>query len=708
MPDGAGFNPRDIAQQALKDWSSLLFLQCAWCGGVFLLAVAVVQPAVALYGTCGVVLARWLACRGSFSTALDSYVYAVNGLLSCMYIGVLVGFNTQAWALLVLAISLTIVVGSVLNAVVGSHRLPVLGLPFAIVGAFTSVIAGRLQPDLNLLPVTHGSAIFLPWIDGFLVSLSAVFFTPNALVGLAIVSVLMVTSRYLLILAFLGFLVAVAVFPLMGVSLSGAYHWLGFTSVLTAIALGGVFLQRSLTSLLTAMAGALLVALLTASLVGNLVASGLPGLSLPFILVALLLLFALQNRHHALPPYPVSSQEGAAAPMRLTGKVEENLNSTPVCFPVLGEWVVYQGFYGSYSHQPPWQYAIDLYITEAGKSYCNAGAWLSDYYCYGKPVVSPVYGTVVIIVDKFSDNPPLSVDLENPWGNYIVIAMSNGLYLLLAHLQQGSIQTWVGAEVIPGVQLAACGSSGRSPEPHLHMQVQEKTWPTSSTRPFHVLSTLTQADEGQLVYHHSLEPTQDMHLRKAVPGKLMTISVGQQFAYQVKMTNEEEQVRQLYVKLSPQNQFVISSDRGASALLNDTEMALVVSHRYGPRDDFFDAWLLAHSLTPHMEIALRWQDTPPLAWLTGSLLQKTVCSLLRPFGARLNSRFERHVVYGSAGWTQTGRHYIKLLPGYSLQAETKSHFDQAGRCIELTFSMRGTHCLAQIQEFVPAINSASA
>jgi murein DD-endopeptidase MepM/ murein hydrolase activator NlpD len=48
--------------------------------------------------------------------------------------------------------------------------------------------------------------------------------------------------------------------------------------------------------------------------------------------------------------------------------------------------------------------------------------------------------------------------------------------LLLAHLQQGSVKVAAGSRVQRGDELARCGSSGNSTEPHLHLQAQRRPY----------------------------------------------------------------------------------------------------------------------------------------------------------------------------------------------------------------------------------------
>jgi murein DD-endopeptidase MepM/ murein hydrolase activator NlpD len=59
-------------------------------------------------------------------------------------------------------------------------------------------------------------------------------------------------------------------------------------------------------------------------------------------------------------------------------------------------------------------------------------------------------------------------------GNYVTIAhRDGGTFVTLVHLRQGSIQVGVRDEVAAGQQIAECGNSGNSTQPHVHIQVTD-------------------------------------------------------------------------------------------------------------------------------------------------------------------------------------------------------------------------------------------
>lgn len=110
---------------------------------------------------------------------------------------------------------------------------------------------------------------------------------------------------------------------------------------------------------------------------------------------------------------------------------------------------------------------------------------------FGAPVLAPLSGTVVATHDGEPDHAayrspaaafgyalgqPRRVRAGAPAiaGNHVVIAANpGGPFVLLAHLQQGSLRYGPGDAVMIGTPIGSCGNSGNSTEPHVHIQVSD-------------------------------------------------------------------------------------------------------------------------------------------------------------------------------------------------------------------------------------------
>jgi murein DD-endopeptidase MepM/ murein hydrolase activator NlpD len=144
-----------------------------------------------------------------------------------------------------------------------------------------------------------------------------------------------------------------------------------------------------------------------------------------------------------------------------------------VGLPFSGEWSVYQAFDGEWTHKGKYKYAYDFVKKVENKSYKNEGLFAQDYYAFGEVVLAPISGYVVALKQDLVDNIIGEVDNINNWGNYIIIKSDFGFFVEISHLMQYSVGLGVGAYVEQNSIIAKCGNSGYSPEPHIHIQVQD-------------------------------------------------------------------------------------------------------------------------------------------------------------------------------------------------------------------------------------------
>ncbi|WP_380165186.1 M23 family metallopeptidase [Jannaschia sp. R86511] len=141
-------------------------------------------------------------------------------------------------------------------------------------------------------------------------------------------------------------------------------------------------------------------------------------------------------------------------------------------------------------------YAIDFVAVDArGRSGTtrDGRTWLGTeppgrFVGFGVPVLAPVAGTVVGVHDGEPDHEarrspltllPYAVTQRSPArggaaglaGNHVVLRLADrDAYVLLAHLRRGSLRVHRGDQVEVGQPLGACGNSGNSTQPHVHLQ----------------------------------------------------------------------------------------------------------------------------------------------------------------------------------------------------------------------------------------------
>ena len=171
--------------------------------------------------------------------------------------------------------------------------------------------------------------------------------------------------------------------------------------------------------------------------------------------------------------------------------------------PVAGPWRALNSpatkvpSHGTHGLGQTW--AIDLVAEPADATrpaLGSGGQWrpATDYPAFGLPVSSPVSGTVVRAHDRRRDHRARSGWLSIGYllvvegfvrqvagvrwmlGNHVVVDAGDGSHAVLAHLRRGSVAVRRGDRVEAGQQVAECGNSGNSSEPHVHVQLTDSAW----------------------------------------------------------------------------------------------------------------------------------------------------------------------------------------------------------------------------------------
>ena len=152
-------------------------------------------------------------------------------------------------------------------------------------------------------------------------------------------------------------------------------------------------------------------------------------------------------------------------------------NKSKLTLPFEGEWWVVWGGdtkeenYHVISNAQ--KGAFDFVVrNKEGKSFRNEGKTNEDYYAFGKRIISPSDGEVVLVVDGVKDNIPGKLNPIYVPGNTVIIKTDNNEFLFFAHFVKNSIAVSEGQIVKQGDLLGLCGNSGNSSEPHLHFHIQ--------------------------------------------------------------------------------------------------------------------------------------------------------------------------------------------------------------------------------------------
>lgn len=189
-----------------------------------------------------------------------------------------------------------------------------------------------------------------------------------------------------------------------------------------------------------------------------------------------------------------------------------------LAIPVVGALKVSQGFDGGVTHVSAWAHALDFqsaFEPVKGSSLFGNPIW-------GASVISPASGTVERVRNDVPDNALGGSNFADNWGNHVVIRMDRGEWVVLAHLLQWSICVQAGSRVEAGAYLGRVGNSGRSPTPHLHMQLQGSAVLGAPTRPFRLANfcSAETPDGPWLYWNSSAVPKQGDCVCVAQPSRL--------------------------------------------------------------------------------------------------------------------------------------------------------------------------------------------
>jgi urea transporter/murein DD-endopeptidase MepM/ murein hydrolase activator NlpD len=695
---------RGIAQEGepvLLSYAGVLF-----CGhpvaGLAILAVTFIRPEVGVAGMIAAAAALLVSRAARYGTA-EERAAVCNALL----VGLAVGFAQQpSWTALAMALAggaLTALAAAILAGwLYRLNHLPALSLAFVLM-AWLLIAVSRDVAGLQPAPPVLYWHVSPRWLNDFLVSLGWFLFTPDPIAGAIMFAVLLWTSRYLALLAVAGYACGAATLLLLGSTIQP--HLVGFNFVLAAVATGGIYSFPDRVSFLWAMLAAVAAALFCIGLPAVLGRLGLPPLALPFLLATWLVLGAFAGRSQARPflmlENPTLPEKNLLAARLVRARLIEP-GSYPVGLPFSGDWKVSQSFDGPHTHRGPWRHGFDFLLVDArGRSFRGDGAHLHDYHCFGIPVLAPVAGQVWRCRDDLPDNVPgeLDVGAGRNFGNHVLLRTADGVFVLVAHLQRGSLSVVPGQWVDAGMPVAACGNSGRSTQPHVHLQVQTGEELGAPTRAFHLRNLLVRVPGlPSPSFRLSSRPAEGEIVSAALPdhrlARALHLGPGRTLGFR----DELDRLQNLKVEVGLLGDFRISAENGASAAFEETAWVQAFYDKKG-RSALLDSWVLAMGLTPFSAAACRWEDAPPVELAPLSLGQSLLVKIARPFGASFRSSYVRGWEAAAGAWRQTGRHRLSLLPGLQITIVSEALIDPDYGCREITITNGGQQSTFRLAEF---------
>jgi urea transporter len=489
---------KTIIPATLNSYSVLFFFNNRLLA-IVLLGVTFLNFSAGLSGLIAVVTTVTIANSMGFDKIrLTQGIYSFNALLTGIGMGTFFEPGLVFFVLLLLAALSSLIISVILSGWLGKYGLPFLSIPFVISFWLISLPSdhfanvGLTQRNvfwMNEMYAIGGKPLldFFQTIDNlplsrmavvYLRSLSSILFQDNLVTGILIAFALLLSSRIAFVLSITGFITAYLFAHLIGSDMASfSFYNIGANYILVAIAAGGFYTIPSRYSFLWVVLLVPLTSLiiLFMTMLGKYIQ--LPLFSLPFSIVVISFVYFLVLR--VKPGKLILTQFQYYSPEINLYTYKSNIDRMtgyqflPLNLPFWGEWTVNQGYAGKYTHKGEWESAIDFVLVDEMNSVRKTSSKSNeDFYCYNKPVISPADGIIVEIIDYIDDNEPGKVNSTNNWGNTVIIKHANNLYTQISHLRAGSFRLKRGDYVRQGEIVAYSGNSGRSPEPHLHFQVQ--------------------------------------------------------------------------------------------------------------------------------------------------------------------------------------------------------------------------------------------
>jgi urea transporter len=616
----------DFLDSIFYSYAQIFFSNRKWFGVVALLST-MIEPQVGALGILGVVLSNLLAIYLKFDNKkiINGY-YGFNGILFGLSSGFFFYLTPQLFVVVIVFILLSFFLSATLEHLLANVlNLPGLSLPFIttlfVFLIFTSSLDLALYKpfifDSNILGIS------LPkFVVTYFKAFSLILLQSNIITGIILATALLVFSRVMFVNSILAFAINYWILNLLVANAPDTLLVLtSFNAILTAFALGGNLVIVSKKSFSLILITTLFILIFTIFFEKMLAADMLPVLVLPFNFVVLSTIYSLKFRQEhtditLLYFNPGSPEENYYYHKNRSSRFDRFKFLFPE-LPFWGEWKVTQGFNGEHTHKDDWQYAWDFVITDdEDKEYSDSGDFLEDYFCFDTPVVAPMDGEVVNILDNIPDNKIGEINLEYNFGNSIVIDHGEGLFSSLSHLKNKSVEVAVGERVTKGDILAKCGNSGRSPYPHLHFQFQLTNKIGDKTYKYPIAYFLENNEEKinlkSFSYPKENSSVRNIEAHKTLK-KALSLQLWDKFSFECTL-NDKSFIETWEIKADIFNNLYIENNNGARLFLFTQDKTFYTTDYLGKKDQaLYFFYLSAPSIPLGFNENLIWEDEYPVS-----------------------------------------------------------------------------------------------
>ena len=473
-----------------------------------IILVTFFSPSIGLCGFLAVVLINIAAYIIGFNREeIQKGVFGFNALFLGLSMGYEFAYSGTFVVLFITSVLVLLLITVWMKGLFDKNHLPFLSFQFILTYWIVSLASSNftnIQFDENHIYIvnevarsytspwyhfTHSldEVSIFPFALSFFKTLAGTFFQTSVLGGVLIAFGLLCFSRIAFSLSIIGFALAYWFYSLFGADVNDLnYNLLGSNFIFIAIAIGCYFLIPNIYSYITVIILVPILLLVLLSLGKILSVFQLKAYSLSFSVICTAFLFSLNQRwfHKYLHIVTIQYYSAEKTIYKYLNSLQrfKNEHLYKIVLPFSGEWNVSQGYDGDITHLGEWSKALDFVIVDSkSKTYrepLNARDSFTreNFYCYNKEIYAPYDGYVYDIINTVEENDVGEVNTEYNWGNTIIINHLNGLFSQISHIKKDSFGVFIGQYITKGTYIATCGNSGRSPEPHIHFQLQ--TMPT--------------------------------------------------------------------------------------------------------------------------------------------------------------------------------------------------------------------------------------
>ncbi|MEO8762202.1 MAG: urea transporter [Bacteroidia bacterium] len=559
--------------QCMLNSYSLMFFSLNNIFAIIILVVTFFSPFVGLCGFSAIVLINVFAYYIGFNREeIKTGLFGFNALFLGMALGHEFSFNSTFVILFLSAILLLLLITVWLKGLLATYNLPFLSFPFIIAYWLVSLAASNFTnihlDESHIYTINEearnqsyfyyqfihslDNVDIFPFALTFFKTLAGTFFQTSVMGGMLIAAGLLYFSRIAFSLSIIGFFFAYFFYSVFGADVNDLnYNLLGANFIFLAIGIGCFFLIPNTQSYLSVIILTPVLLLMSLALAKLLAVFQLKAYSLSFSVVCTAFLFVLNQRMFSNFLHLVTVQYFSAEKTiyKYLNSIQrfKNEHLYKIVLPFWGEWHVSQGYDGKITHLGDWSKALDFDIIDSkNNTYREPASYREgfsreNFYCYNKEIMAPYDGYVYDIINTVNENDVGDMDTEHNWGNTIILNHLNGLFSQISHIKKDSFNVFIGQYVTKGTYLATCGNSGRSPEPHIHFQLQ--TIPTVGAKTMaYPISYFIERVGTQKFLHISEVPKEGTLISNVQVNELLTIAFsflpGQKISFQKENSSE--------------------------------------------------------------------------------------------------------------------------------------------------------------------------